>query len=269
MKNKSLKFSILLLGLAIFGCKPAEKHSTQAVVESAKERKENSTSEIRAKQEVPILCYHRIAEDPSGDYALSPTAFADQLKALADSGFHSISPDELYNYLVYNDTLPPHPFMITFDDSRSEHATIAAPLLERYGFKGVFFIMTITYGKKNYMTTQQIAELAKAGHTIGLHTWDHTMVSKFKDSTDWQRQIEKPLAKLAILTGKPVAYFAYPNGVYNHEGASGLSNYFKLSFILSNKRDSLVPLQTVRRMIVPGWSAKSTIQAMRRTFKLN
>ena len=156
--------------------------------------------------------------------------------------------------------------MITFDDSRSEHFTIAAPEMEKYGFRGVFFIMTITYNKKNYMTKDQIAQLAKAGHTIGLHTWDHTMVTKFKDSADWQKEIVEPKEKLEKIVGMPVEYFAYPNGVYDHKGAMELSNYFKISFTLASRHDSIKPLQTVRRMIVPEWTAQGLLKSMKRTF---
>jgi len=268
MKISYLLICALFLGLISTGCKKVEKR-IEHVQEVEVAPSENSPEQILAKQEVPVLCYHRISDGQKGDYTVSPATFSAHMKILADSGFHSISPAELYDYLVYNKSLPEKPVMITFDDSRTEHAAIAAPLLEKYGFRGVFFIMTITYNKKNYMTTDEIAQLSKAGHTIGLHTWDHTMVSKFKDSTDWQKQIVQPKLKLESIVGHPIEYFAYPNGVFNHEGALGLSKHFKLSFILASKRDSMVPLQTVRRMIVPDWTAEGMLKSMRRTFKSN
>jgi len=268
MKNRIFLIFALFTGLMLTSCKPSDKRSI-ASKKTETHQTENTAAQIYAKQEVPVLCYHRISEGNKGDYTVSPATFSAHMKILADSGYHSISPAELYDYLVFNKTLPEKPVLITFDDSRVEHSAIAAPVMEKYGFKGVFFIMTITYNKKNYMTTEQIAALAKAGHTIGLHTWDHTMVSKFKDTTDWNKQIVNPKAKLSTIIGMPVEYFAYPNGVFNHEGAKGLSRYFKISFILISKRDSLVPLQTVRRMIVPDWSAQSMLKSMRRTFKTN
>ena len=156
--------------------------------------------------------------------------------------------------------------MITFDDSRVEHALIAAPVLEKNGFRGVFFIMTITYNKKNYMTKDQIAGLAKAGHTVGLHSWDHTMVIKYKEAADWQKEVIDPKKKLETIVGKPVEYWAYPNGVYDHKSAEELSKYFKLSFSLATKRDSIEPLQCIRRIIVPECSAQGLLTSMHRSF---
>ena len=187
------------------------------------------------------------------------------MKVLADSGYHSVSPNQLYDYLVYNKSLPSKPFMITFDDSREAHFNIAAPAMEKYGFKGVFFIMTVTYNKKNYMTKEQIAQLAKAGHTIGLHSWDHVMVTKYKEA-DWIKQVVNPQKELEKIIGAPVEYWAYPNGVYDHKGAVELSKYFKLSFTLISKRDSVQPLQTIRRMIVPECSPQGLLKSMHRTF---
>jgi len=226
----------------------------------------NTPARVYAKPEVPVLCYHRIADDRKSDYEVSPTTFTSHIKILADSGYHSISPTQLYDYLVHNKALPEKPVMITFDDSRVEHSVIAAPVMEKYGFRGVFFIMTITYNKKNYMTTDQIAQLAKAGHTIGLHSWDHTMVTKYKETADWQKQVAEPKKKLEKIVGKGVEYWAYPNGIYDHKGAEELSKYFKLSFTLVTKRDSIQPLQTVRRMIVPEWTPQGLLKSMRQTF---
>jgi len=275
MKRDYLIICAILIGLTFISCQKADKQTGSSSVAASGmsevkndevKQKANTPSQIYAKQQVPVLCYHRIEPGRKGDYTVSQATFTAHMKILADSGYHSILPAQLFDYLVYNKNLPEKPFMITFDDSRVEHAVIAAPVMEKYGFRGTFFIMTITYNKKNYMTTDQIVRLAKAGHTIGLHSWDHTMVIKYKDATDWQKEVAEPKKKLEKIVGRKVEYWAYPNGVFNHKGAEELSKYFKISFILADKRDSIQPLQTVRRMIVPECSPQSLLKSMSRTF---
>jgi hypothetical protein len=93
------------------------------------------------------------------------------------------------------------------------------------------------------------------------------MVIKYKDAADWQKQAAEPKKKLEGITGKPVEYWADPNGVYDHKSAVELSKYFKLSFSLATKRDSLMPLQCIRRIIVPECSSQGLLKAMRASFK--
>ena len=222
----------------------------------------NSAAEILAKKEVPILCYHRIEEGRNDIYSVSPDVFASHLQILADSGYNSVLPNELYDYLVHNAALPDKPFMITFDDSRVEHFTIAAPELEKRNFRGAFFIMTVTNNKKNYLTKDEIAQLSNRGHAIGLHSYDHVMVTKYIDSTFWKQQVFDPKIKLEAMIYKPVEYWAYPNGVYNNEAAKELDKHFKMSFILSSKRDTVYPLQTIRRIIVPSDAPERLLRRM-------
>jgi len=276
MNKKIFLIGTILLTFTAVSCKQSNQKTansdaaTSTVAEKeivVENQQKNNAAQILEKTEVPVLCYHRISDGNKGDYTVSPATFNAHVKILADSGYHSISPAQLYDYLVYNKTLPAKPFIISFDDSRIEHAMIATPVLEKHGFRGAFFIMTITYNKKNYMSKDQIAALAKAGHTIGLHSWDHTMVIKYKEAADWQKQVAEPKKKLEGIVGKPVEYWAYPNGVYDHNATEELSkNNMKLSFSLFSKRDTIQPLQSVRRIIVPECTPQGLLKSMRRAF---
>ena len=247
--------------------------SSNNVVATLNKKSMADLATILSKREVPVLCYHHIRDAKPRDsenmksYSVSPSAFASQMKALSDSGFTSILPDQLYDYLLYNGVLPPKPVMITFDDTDGEQYSIGAAEMQKFGFRGVFFIMTVAINRPNYMTKEQIKNLSDSGHVIAAHTWDHHMVTKYA-GTDWDIQLSKPTKQLEAITGKPVKYFAYPFGLWNKAAIPELkSRGYQLAFILSTKRDSTEPLHTIRRMIVPGtWSTHGLFTAMAATF---
>lgn len=226
-----------------------------------------------SKKEIPVLCYHNIraikpnASQTVKTYTVTPKTFAEQMKALADEGFQTISPDQLYDYLVNNKPLPHKPILITFDDTHEEHYTVAVTEMNKYNFKGTFFIMTVSINRPGYMTEEQIKKLSETGHHIGSHTWDHHPVTKYT-AKDWEQQLIQPQKKLETITGKPVRYFSYPFGSWNSLAIKKLkSENYKLAFILSTKKDSIEPQFTVRRLIVPSsWSSSVMLQAIKSRF---
>lgn len=231
---------------------------------------------IYAREQVPVLCYHQIrpwrASDSkmAKDYIIPTDVFRAQLKMLADSGYHSITPDQLYAYLTTGAALPPKPVLFTFDDGVLDHYTEAAKELEKHGFRGAFFIMTVAIGRRGYqpyMDKQQIKELSDRGHVIGGHSWDHHNVKKYQGD-DWVTQIEKPHKKLEEITGKPIRYFAYPFGLWNPQAAPELQKRGVLmAFQLAEKRNPEVPLYSVRRIIASGyWSPKTLYNNMVQSF---
>jgi peptidoglycan/xylan/chitin deacetylase (PgdA/CDA1 family) len=244
-----------------------------ATTEPAPPKKMADLASILARKEVPVLCYHNIRNFRPGEsdrmksYTVTPQAFAEQMKALHDSGYQTISPDQLYDYLLFGGALPPKPVMISFDDTDLDQYTVGKTEMDKYGFKGVYFIMTISLNRPRYMSVEQVKNLSDSGHTIASHTWDHHMVTKYTGA-DWDSQFVKPKVKLEKIIGKPVEYFAYPFGLWNQQAVTELkSRGYKLAFILSTKRDSTEPLFTIRRMIVPGtWSTPGMLKAMRTTF---
>src|ERR1700761_6289455 len=128
---------------------------------------------IMARKQVPVICYHQIRDwrpkdsKSAKDYIVQIAAFKQHIKMLADSGYHTILPDQLYAYLTTGAALPKKPIMLTFDDTDEDQYTIAAPEMKKYGFKGVFFIMTVSLNRvPHYMTKDQVKELYTAGNVI-------------------------------------------------------------------------------------------------------
>jgi peptidoglycan/xylan/chitin deacetylase (PgdA/CDA1 family) len=231
---------------------------------------------ITARKEVPVLCYHQIRDWTASDgkvgkdYIVPVETFKAQLKIIADSGYHTILPDQLYDYLAYGTALPAKPVMLTYDDTDDDQFNIAAPEMKKYGFKGVFFIMTVSLNRPKYMTREQVKQLSDEGHVIEPHTWDHHKVTAYKTPEDWTTQLEKPKKLIEDLTGKKAEHFAYPFGLWNKEAIPELKKRgIKSAYILSTKRDPDDPLYTIRRMIASGyWSAPGMYRSMIQTFKL-
>jgi peptidoglycan/xylan/chitin deacetylase (PgdA/CDA1 family) len=232
---------------------------------------------ILARKEVPVLCYHQISDERgsgsqlSKDVIVPVSVFKAQMKMLSDSGYHTILPDQLYNYLTTGASLPDKPVMITYDDTDDDQFTIAAPEMKKYGFKAVFFIMTVSLNRPKYMTREQVKQLSDEGHVIESHTWDHHKVPEYKTEEDWATQIEKPKKQIEDLTGKTADYFAYPYGLWDKKAIPELKKRgVKAAFILSTHRDAQDPLYTIRRMIAPGyWNAKMLYRNMIATFRNN
>jgi peptidoglycan/xylan/chitin deacetylase (PgdA/CDA1 family) len=231
---------------------------------------------ILSRPQVPILCYHQIRDWRGGDsksakdYIIPVAAFQEQMQMLADSGYHTILPDQLYAYLTTGAPLPPKPVMLTFDDGDLDQYETAVPILDKHGFKGAFFIMTVAIGRRGkqpYMDKTQIKDLSDKGHLIGAHTWDHHKVKKYQGD-DWKIQIDEPKAKLETITGKPVKYFAYPFGLWNKQALPELQKRgYAAAFTLADGRDEEMPLYTIRRIIAGGqWSAKTFYRNMNQSF---
>ena len=210
---------------------------------------------------VPVLCYHHIREWEATDteddraYIVPPAKLEEELKWLKDNGYTSVSAQQVYDYEINGLPLPPKPVMLSFDDNDDNQWTSARPLLDKYGFKGVFFIMTVTIDKENYMTADQLKQLDKEGHDIEPHTWDHHMVTGYTTDADWQQQIVEPKKTLEDLLGHPTPFFAYPFGIYDANAAQKLETYgYKGAFRLAEVMDDTVkPQYALKRYIANGY----------------
>lgn len=93
------------------------------------------------KQEVyfPILLYHGLSTHPR-----SPNQwnfhFEEQLKALKNSGYQTITVTELKRIKAGKMDMPLKPILLTFDDARIDAFRLGDPVLKKYGMKATMFV---------------------------------------------------------------------------------------------------------------------------------
>jgi peptidoglycan/xylan/chitin deacetylase (PgdA/CDA1 family) len=107
------------------------------------------------------------------------------------------------NFKAY-DFLQDHEIVLTFDDGPWPGNTPAVlKALADQCTKGLFFAI----GKHAGWHPEILKAVAKAGHTIGTHTWSHKDLSKLSDD-EAKAEIEKGIAAVSVALGnKPVAPF--------------------------------------------------------------
>lgn len=102
--------------------------------------------------------------------------------------------------------------VFTFDDGGESFYTKAAPILEKYGKKGVFFISTAYLDSPGFLTKQQLKSLVEHGHVVGSHSHTHpenfTKLSKEDIRSEWSVSYNI-LKEILGTTGIPASI---PNG---------------------------------------------------------
>ena len=98
--------------------------------------------------------------------------------------------------------------VLTFDDGpQDKHTHAVLEALAAQCTKATFF----SIGKMAAGLPEIIRDVAKAGHTIGTHTWSHADLSKLKNEADWKAEIEKGVSAVRRAVGGPIApFFRYP-----------------------------------------------------------
>ncbi|CAN5589160.1 hypothetical protein BH10BAC3_BH10BAC3_32790 [soil metagenome] len=291
MKNRILPYLIAFIIVAAFTNCQLNTHVLIPINQSKKNISASKKEDVIAKRnnkedadrmffqsisqhEIPVLCYHQVREWKATDsktartYIIPPLRFMQHMKILADSGYHFVLPQDIADYIKNKNKPPRKSCMISFDDGTEGQYTTALPVLNTYGFKGVFFIMTVVLNKPGYLTKEQVIDVSKHGHVIACHTWDHHNVTGYTEK-DWQLQLQQPTAALEKMIRKPVNFFAYPNGIWNSHAISDLKKQgYTAAFQLAEKQDVNEPAFTIRRIIADShWSGPQLIQAMEKAFK--
>lgn len=136
-------------------------------------------------------------------YKLDSLKFEDQVKCITE-------------YLNTNN-LPKDTIVFSFDDGGKSFYTVIAPILEKYGYNGLFFISTKFIGADTFLSASQIRELNDRGHIIGSHAHTHEHLYTLSEAQVYQ-EWETSTRVLREIINRPIEYASIPNGDVSDRG---------------------------------------------------
>ncbi len=206
--------------------------------------------------ELPIVMYHSILKDSelSGKYVITPDILENDIKYLQSRGYSAVSSAQLIDYVTSSAPLPEKPVMLTFDDGCYNNFEYALPILEKYGFHGIFCTVgkyTDDYTASNevnvtysYMRWIDIFNMNSSNHAeIACHSYDFHKYSggrrgskrKSGESKEEYKRIfredtQKYIDDCVKNAGFAPTVYAYPFGEYSKESTDVLKD---LGFLMS------------------------------------
>lgn len=213
--------------------KVIEEFSIESIVEKIEKIYQREIVK-KKKYEMPVIMYHRVIKDESekgvhGTY-VTVKQFEEQIRYLKKKGYETVTFKDLLNNR-YKQRFDKNKkwIMLTFDDGYKDNYENAFPILKKYKFKGIIYILDgIEYNKwdvdnsgnpeKKFalMNQNELLEMQKYGIEFGGHTSTHPRLAKL--STDKVKtEIINSKSNIEKLIGKELLSFAYPYGSLNEE----------------------------------------------------
>ena len=98
--------------------------------------------------------------------------------------------------------------VLTFDDAVKSHRHFVAPLLAELGFSATFFVTHRWMDdRENFMSWDEIAEIAEMGFEIGNHSWSHPSFAEPKNAARMEGElalVNNELARVGV--DKPLSF---------------------------------------------------------------
>jgi len=174
---------------------------------------------------MPVLFYHRIADDDASSWTVTNKTFDRQIKWLR-ANFEIVSLAEAQRR-IREKILGPPAISITFDDGYSENCRRAIPYLVKHKIPCTYFVTL-----KNVLdgspfehdvamginappnTMEQLRAMSDAGIEIGTHCHNHIDLGGISDERILYDEVVVPRERLEKELQKPVRYFAFPYAQY-------------------------------------------------------
>ena len=210
----------------------------------------------KATQSIPILTYHRIVKKENihkrhiidkeiNRMIVLKEDFEEQMAYLHEQGYVTLTMSELYSFFMDDIDIPEKSVVLTFDDGYKDNFVEAYPILKRYDFNEVNFIITGAITKRSQVFDAKhvqyfsVNEMNRAcdvfeyhSHTYNFHQKEETthnseasyLITKSND------EISKDIVTSVYQLGGENLAFAYPYGEYS---PSTIDNLRKIGFIMA------------------------------------
>ncbi len=177
--------------------------------------------------------YHAVNLETNNVWCVPLDNFEKQMETLYTNGYTTILPQDIIAFLKWRKPLPKKPVMITFDDGYLYNLTFVEPILKRYEFKAVVFLITSLVGENendrkryenhNCLAWKEIQQMQQRGTFIfGGHSHDHINLAVANDYREQITMCKRELEKHKIR--KPYT-FCYPGGQYNEKVIDELKSH--------------------------------------------
>ncbi len=199
---------------------------------------------------VPVFMYHHISPHKGDMVTVAPDVFEGQMRFLAESGYKTLSAEEIVSHADGKSAVGGKAVAITFDDGYLDNYAHAFPILKKYNIKTTIFIVTdwveaasnkvrsqksevrsdtvITPSHeecKNLIASSQahkavinwdmIKEMQKSGLTdFYSHTMSHRKCAELSYE-DLRKELNNSKTVIEEKLRKPCPYLCWPKGSYN------------------------------------------------------
>ena len=250
MKRLYLYALVIIFSLSLFACS-----NTQ-------------TEKVGVNPQIPILMYHHFEEEGINSLTVHPKNFEEQMKAIKEEGYETITFGQLIAFLNHEGTLPEKPILITMDDGYESNYKYAYPILKELNMKAAIFLVTSKIRREEEkhledglpnLSWEQIHEMSESG-LIEFHSHTHDSHKKYmkgkkevaylagpivkeNGELETQEEYEQRIMNDLLLSkkliekniGQPVTVLCYPYGAYSETSEKVAKEVGFLATVTVNK----------------------------------
>lgn len=249
MNCVSLALALSLAASAALSPLPALPEPEPVMIQASSQAGEPVTYDT----DLPVLMYHHVVPDgePCNEMTVTAGRLEQDLCWLAANGYRTVLPREL----AAGEPLPEKAVLITFDDGYRSNYTLAFPLLQKYRAKAAVALMAympdnwaeafLSWDMCREMNASGLVEIGS--HGFAIHNLDERQGNfipgqangvqrrEGESDIDFQSRVLDDLLKsydrIAMETGTPPNFFAYPYGKTDPDADALLQALFPVTLV--------------------------------------
>ncbi len=249
MNCVSLALALSLAASAALSPLPALPEPEPVMIQASSQAGEPVTYDT----DLPVLMYHHVVPDgePCNEMTVTAGRLEQDLCWLAANGYRTVLPREL----AAGEPLPEKAVLITFDDGYRSNYTLAFPLLQKYQAKAAVALMAympdnwaeafLSWDMCREMNASGLVEIGS--HGFAIHNLDERQGNfipgqangvqrrEGESDIDFQSRVLDDLLKsydrIAMETGTPPSFFAYPYGKTDPDADALLQALFPVTLV--------------------------------------